>query len=297
MTELTIGFIGLGNMGGPMASNLAKAGYNVVGFDVNPEAITRAAENGVQAGESLLNVSSSADIIFTMLPNGKFVKEVWEQIINHVKPTATLVDTSTADVETSKLVHELAKSRGLKSVDAPVSGGVTGAQNAKLTFMVGGEQEAIDVVLPLLNVMGQKAVNCGGPGAGQSAKICNNLILGINIVAVSEAFALAEKLGLSSEALFDVASTSTGQCWALTTYCPVPGLVPTSPSNNDYKPGAPATMLLKDLRLAQDAAKSSDACTPLGNHTIDIFENFIKDGFGDQDFSAIIKYIRANQAK
>ncbi|MBF9003553.1 MULTISPECIES: 3-hydroxyisobutyrate dehydrogenase [Vibrio] len=297
MTQLTIGFIGLGNMGGPMASNLAKAGYNVVGFDVNPEAITRATENGVQASDSLLNVASSADIIFTMLPNGKFVKEVWEQIIDHVKPTATLVDTSTADVETSKLVHELAKSHGVKSVDAPVSGGVTGAQNAKLTFMVGGEQDAIDVVLPLLDIMGQKAVNCGGPGAGQSAKICNNLILGINIVAVSEAFALAEKLGLSSEALFDVASTSTGQCWALTTYCPVPGLVPTSPSNNNYKPGAPATMLLKDLRLAQDAAKSSDACTPLGNHTIDIFEDFIKDGFGEQDFSAIIKYIRANQAK
>lgn len=287
-----VAVIGLGNMGGPMACNLAKAGYQVVGFDVSSESMARIAEHGVSLAASARAAAQGADAVLTMLPAAPFVSDVWNDVMPACRNGALVLDCSTVDVETARTLHRSAAEAGLLCLDAPVSGGVGGAQAGTLTFMVGGEKEAFDAAEPLLLAMGRKAVHCGSGGAGQAAKICNNMILGISIIAVSEAFALGEKLGLSHKALFDVASTSTGQCWALTTYCPVPGLVPTSPANNDYRPGAPATMLLKDLRLAQDASRMVDAGIPLGAHAISIYEAFTAAGHGGEDFSAIIKHLR-----
>lgn len=292
MSEITVAFIGLGNMGGGMAANLVKAGYRVIGFDVAEAMVETACANGIEAGDTLLDCVKSADFIFTMLPTGKHVLDVWSEILPVARPGSLISDCSTVDVATTRKLHELAAKHNLESVDAPVSGGVGGARAGTLTFMVGGSQEAFARVEPLLRRMGQKAVRCGDGGAGQAAKICNNMILGITIVGVSEAFVLGEKLGLSHEALFDVASTSSGQCWALTTYCPVPGPVPTSPANGDYRPGAPATMLLKDLRLSQDAASDAHAHTPLGKHATEIYDAFVADGHGGEDFSAIVRYLR-----
>jgi len=292
MNVKTIAFIGLGNMGGPMAANLVKAGYRVLGFDPSGEAMERAREKGIEAASSGKDAVADADVVFTMLPNATFVREVWSDLVPAAPAGTVMADCSTIDVVTARDMHALATKHGLKAADAPVSGGVSGAEAGKLTFMVGGEADVFQVIEPLLSHMGQKAVLCGEAGAGQAAKICNNMILGINIVAVSEAFALAEKLGLSHKALFDVASTSSGQCWALTTYCPVPGLVSTSPSNNDYKPGAAATMLLKDLRLSQEAAGVVSAKTPLGKHATEIYEEFVAEGHGGEDFSAIIRSLR-----
>ncbi|MBT9386458.1 3-hydroxyisobutyrate dehydrogenase [Pseudooceanicola sp. CBS1P-1] len=292
MSDKTIAVIGLGNMGGAMAANLVKAGYEVLGFDPVPAAQARARENGIEVTADGPAAAARADIILTMLPNATYVREAWAALLPAAKPGALIADSSTVDVETARALHAMAAEAGLQSVDAPVSGGVAGAQAAKLTFMLGGADEAAERIAPVLAALGQKTVRCGDAGAGQAAKICNNMILGVNIVAVSEAFALAEKLGLSAQAMFDVASGSTGQCWALTSYCPVPGIVPTAPSNNDYKPGAAATMLLKDLLLAQEAAGSVAANTPLGTHVTEIYEKFVADGHGDEDFSAIIKSLR-----
>jgi len=292
MTNRTIGFIGLGNMGGPMAANLAKAGLDVIGFDPVPQALETARGNGIRIAGSAAEAAGQADVVFTMLPNAEIVTAVWAEIVPSIARGATIADCSTIDVDSARSIHALAAGHGLLSIDAPVSGGVGGARAGTLAFMLGGEAAAFEIVEPLLAVMGSKTVRCGTAGAGQAAKICNNMILGISIVAVSEAFVLAEKLGLSAEALFQVASASTGQCWALTTYCPVPGLVPTSPANNGYKPGAAATMLLKDLRLAQQAAGAADAATPLGTHATEIYESFAADGHGGEDFSAIIRYLR-----
>ncbi|MER5172375.1 3-hydroxyisobutyrate dehydrogenase [Thioclava sp. GXIMD2076] len=292
MEDQTIAFIGLGNMGGAMSSNLVKAGYKVTGYDPAQGARAQAEANGVALADSAVEAVAGADIILTMLPDASFVRDVWAEILPHAKKGALIADSSTIDVMSAREIHQMAAQAGLQSVDAPVSGGVAGAQAAKLTFMLGGSEEALARIEPVLAVMGQKSVRCGEAGSGQAAKICNNMILGVNIVAVSEAFALAEKLGLSAQAMFDVASGSTGQCWALTSYCPVPGIVPTAPSNNDYKPGAAATMLLKDLRLAQEAAGSVSANTPLGTHVTEIYEKFVEAGFGGEDFSAIIKSLR-----
>lgn len=297
MPEPIVAFIGLGNMGGPMAANLLKSGkYRVVGFDLSEAAKDTAQANGIELAESAVAAAAMADVIFTMLPNAELVAKVWNEILPDIRKGALVVDSSTIDVQTSYDMHALAAEHGLVSVDAPVSGGVGGAQAAKLTFMTGGADEAINRVAPILDLMGAKTVRCGAGGAGQAAKICNNMILGANIIAVSEAFVLSEKLGLSNQVLFDVASTSTGQSWALTTYCPVPDMVPTSPANNGYKPGAPAHMMLKDLRLSQKAGEAVGASTPLGKHATEIFEQFAAAGHGDEDFSAIVRYLRDNKA-
>jgi 3-hydroxyisobutyrate dehydrogenase len=293
----TIAFIGLGNMGGPMAANLVKAGHKVIGFDLVQASKDAAKADGVTIADSATAAVKDAEVVITMLPAGKHVLSVWKEIVPAVGKTTLLIDCSTIDVESARLAHAHATERSLPSVDAPVSGGTGGAKNATLTFMAGGEDYAFGLAKPILEAMGKKIVHCGKGGAGQAAKICNNMILGISMIAVSEAFALAEKLGLSHQALFDVASTSSGQCWSLTTYCPVPGPVPTSPANNDYKPGFASALMFKDLRLSQEAAKASGAKTPLGAHAESIYEAFDRAGHGGVDFSGIIQHIRSLAGK
>jgi 3-hydroxyisobutyrate dehydrogenase len=289
-----IGFIGLGNMGGPMAANLVKAGHRVRGHDLVPALLEAAKQTGVEAATSAADAARAADAVITMLPGGGDVAAVYRGSLIAAARTDTLfIDCSTIDVTAAREAHDLARKGGMESVDAPVSGGVVGATAATLTFMVGGEDAAFARARPILEAMGKKVVHCGGAGAGQAAKICNNMILGISMIAVGEAFVLGEKLGLSHRALFDVASTSSGQCWALTTYCPVPGPVPGSPANNGYKPGFSAALMLKDLRLARAAAESSGADTALGRHAAEIYAAFDHDGNAGQDFSAIVNAIRA----
>ena len=287
-----IAFIGLGNMGGPMAANLVKAGHAVAGFDLVPAAVAQAKADGVAVAGSAVEAVAGAEIVVTMLPAGRHVRAVWAEIAPHARQGALLVDSSTVDVESARAVHALAGQAGLASLDAPVSGGTGGAKGATLTFMCGGSKEAFAAARPVLEAMGRKVVHCGGPGAGQAAKICNNMILGISMIGVSEAFALAEKLGLSHQALFDVASTSSGQCWSLTTYCPVPGPVPTSPANNGYKPGFAADLMLKDLKLAQEAAMAAGASTPLGAAAAQLYALYAAAGHGGEDFSGIVRMLR-----
>ncbi|MBZ3692620.1 3-hydroxyisobutyrate dehydrogenase [Phyllobacterium calauticae] len=288
----TVAFIGLGHMGNPMAANLVKAGHTVLGFDLLPDNLATAKANGVSIAASALAAVADADVVITMLPAGKHVLSVYAEIAGKAKPGALLIDSSTIDVDSARKAHEIAKTHGLLSVDAPVSGGIGGAAAGTLTFMVGGAADAFTVAEPILKPMAGRIVHCGEPGAGQAAKICNNMILGISMIGVSEAFTLAEKLGLSHQALFDVASTSSGQCWSLTTYCPVPGPVPTSPANNGYKPGFAAALMLKDLKLSQEAAKSVGAATPLGQHAEEIYAAFGAAGNEGSDFSGIINYLR-----
>jgi 3-hydroxyisobutyrate dehydrogenase len=289
----TIAFIGLGNMGGPMAANLVKAGHKVIAFDLVGASRNQAKADGAAIAESSVAAVKDADTVITMLPAGKHVLSVWNEVIPAMKQGTLIIDCSTIDVDSAKQAHALAAKHGMASVDAPVSGGTGGAKGATLTFMCGGEDKAFAAAKPVLENMGKKIVHCGGAGAGQAAKICNNMILGISMIAVGEAFALAEKLGLSHQALFDVASTSSGQCWALTSYCPVPGPVPTSPANNDYKPGFASALMVKDLTLAQDAAKATGAATPLGKHAQEIYKAFDAAGHGGVDFSGIIQHVRA----
>ena len=293
MTE-TIAFIGLGNMGLPMATNLVKAGHIVQGFDVVPAANEAAATAGIKVAPSAMAAVRAADIVISMLPNGKSVLELYGTgILQAAAPGTLFIDSSTVDVASARAAHELAAAAGMASLDAPVSGGVGGASAGTLTFMAGGADDAFARAKPLLELLGKKIVHCGGAGAGQAAKICNNMILGISMIAVGEACVLGEKLGLSHQALFDVASTSSGQCWSLTTYCPVPGPVPTSPANNDYKPGFAAALMLKDLLLSQDAASSTGAATALGKHAAEIYQSFVAAGQGGTDFSGIINAIRS----
>jgi len=287
-----IAFIGLGNMGGPMAANLVKAGHKVTGFDLVAASRDAARGEGVAIAATASDCVTGAEVVITMLPAGKHVVAVWTEVLGAVSPGALMIDCSTIDVASARQAHALAGKAGLSSVDAPVSGGVGGAKAATLTFMAGGEGKAFAAAKPVLEAMGKKIVHCGEAGAGQAAKICNNMILGISMIGVSEAFALAEKLGLSHQALFDVASTSSGQCWSLTSYCPVPGPVPTSPANNDYKPGFAAALMLKDLRLSQEAAKAAGAATPLGAHAEELYAAFEQAGNGGVDFSGIIRYLR-----
>ena len=293
----SIAFIGLGNMGGPMAANLVKAGHKVVGFDLVPASREVAKADGVSIADKAAEAVKGAEVVITMLPAGKHVLSVWNEIIPSVEKGALMIDCSTIDVESARKSHALAAEHHLPSIDAPVSGGTGGAKGATLTFMAGGDEKAFATAKPVLEAMGKKIVHCGAAGAGQAAKICNNMILGISMIGVGEAFVLAEKLGLSHQALFDVASTSSGQCWSLTTYCPVPGPVPTSPANNEYKPGFAAALMLKDLRLSQEAAKAAGAVTPLGAHAESIYEIFEKSGHGNVDFSGIIHQIRHLAAK
>ena len=233
-----------------------------------------------------------ADTVVTMLPAGKHVLTVWNEVVPIMTKGTLIIDCSTIDVESSKAAHVLAAKHGVGSVDAPVSGGTGGAKAATLTFMCGGDEKSFAAAKPVLEKMGKKIVHCGGAGAGQGVKICNNMVLAISMIGVSEAFSLAEKLGLSHQAVFDVVSTSSGQCWSLTSYCPVPGPVPTSPANNDYKPGFASALMVKDLTLAQDAAKAAGAVTPLGKHAQEIYKAFDAAGHGGVDFSGIIQHVR-----
>jgi 3-hydroxyisobutyrate dehydrogenase len=293
----SIAFIGLGNMGGPMAANLVKAGHKVIAFDLVEASRNQAKADGAAIADSAAAAVKGADVVITMLPAGKHVVSVWTDVIPSMTKGALIIDCSTIDVESAKQAHALAARQGVGSVDAPVSGGTGGAKGATLTFMCGGEDKAFGAAKPVLEQMGKRLVHCGGAGAGQAAKICNNMILGISMIAVGEAFALAEKLGLSHQALFAVASTSSGQCWALTSYCPVPGPVPTSPANNDYKPGFASALMVKDLTLAQDAAKTAGAATPLGKHAQEIYKAFDAAGHGGVDFSGIIQHVRGLAGK
>ncbi|MGV1759372.1 3-hydroxyisobutyrate dehydrogenase [Rhizobium sp. A22-96] len=287
-----IAFIGLGNMGGPMAANLVKAGHAVIGYDLSHDMLKAAEAAGIKAANVLTEALAEAEVVVTMLPKGQHVLTVWTDILRSVPKGTLLIDSSTIDVDSARTAHVMAGQVGCLSLDAPVSGGTGGAAAGTLTFMAGGSPESFAAAKPLLEVMGRKIVHCGDAGAGQAAKICNNMILGISMIGVCEAFVLGEKLGLSHQALFDVASTSSGQCWSINTYCPVPGPVPTSPANNDYKPGFSAALMLKDLRLSQEAALSSGASTPLGAEAAQLFGLFEKLGNGGRDFSAIIEMFR-----
>ncbi|MDI5929326.1 3-hydroxyisobutyrate dehydrogenase (plasmid) [Rhizobium leguminosarum] len=287
-----IAFIGLGNMGGPMAANLVKSGHEVFGFDLAASVLKAAEESGVIPASHASQAVKDAEIIITMLPQGRHVLTAWTDILQSAAQGTLVIDCSTIDVDSSRKAHEMAKAASCLSLDAPVSGGTGGATAGTLTFMAGGSEEAFAKAKPILEAMGKKIVHCGEAGAGQAAKICNNMILGISMIGVCEAFVLAEKLGLSHQALFDVASTSSGQCWSINTYCPVPGPVPTSPANNDYKPGFAAALMLKDLRLSQEAALASGASTPLGAEAAQLFALFEKQGNGGRDFSAIIEMFR-----
>ena len=289
----SIAFIGLGNMGGPMAANLVKAGHKVVAFDLMAASRDQAKADGAAIADSSVAAVKGAEVVISMLPAGKHVLTVWNDVVPAMTKGALIIDCSTIDVESAKQAHALAARHGVLSVDAPVSGGTAGARGATLTFMCGGDAKAFAAAKPVLEKMGKKIVHCGGAGAGQATKICNNMILAVSMIGLSEAFALAEKLELSHQALFDVVSTSSGQCWALTSYCPVPGLVPTSPANNDYKPGFAAALMVKDLTLAQDAAKATGAATPLGKHAQEIYKAFDAAGNGGVDFSGIIRHVRA----
>jgi 3-hydroxyisobutyrate dehydrogenase len=288
----TIAFVGLGNMGGPMAGNLVKAGHEVIGFDLVPASCEAAKGEGVRIAASGAEAVREAETVVTMLPAGKHVIAVWQDILPAAKPGTLVVDSSTIDVESARKAHAMAKERGCQSLDAPVSGGAGGAKAATLTFMCGGAENAFAKAEPILLKMGKRVVHCGEAGAGQAAKICNNMILGISMIGVCEAFVLAEKLGLSAQALFEVASSSSGQCWSLTNYCPVPGPVPASPANSGYKPGFAAALMLKDLRLAQEAALATGAATPLGAHAAQIYALFNGAGHADDDFSGIINFVR-----
>ncbi|MEM6464431.1 MAG: 3-hydroxyisobutyrate dehydrogenase [Pseudomonadota bacterium] len=287
-----IAFIGLGNMGNPMAANLVKAGFDVTGFDLIAANLDKARDNGVSVAASAEDSVSSASVVITMLPAGTHVLSVYASVLGKAEKGTMFIDCSTIDVASARQAHSMAADAGMLSIDAPVSGGVGGAEAGTLTFMAGGSKEAFAAGESILEPMAGRIVHCGDGGAGQAAKICNNMILGISMIAAGEAFVLAEKLGLSHQALFDVASTSSGQCWSINTYCPVPGPVPTSPANNDYKPGFAAALMLKDLKLAQQAAQETGSATPLGASAMQLYALFSAAGEADKDFSGIINFLR-----
>jgi 3-hydroxyisobutyrate dehydrogenase len=291
----TIGFIGLGNMGAPMAANLVKSQHQVTGFDVVAAPLAALAAAGGRAAATAVEVAGAGDIVITMLPAGPQVRQVYlgpDGVIARAKKGALLIDCSTIDVETARLVAAEAKKAGLEMLDAPVSGGVIGAEAATLTFMVGGEDSAFARGEPVLKAMGRTIVHAGPSGAGQTAKICNNMILAASMIAVCEGFALAEKLGLPAQTLFDICSKSTSQCWAMTGYCPVPGPVPAAPSNRGYAAGFTATNMLKDLRLAQQAAGATGTATPLGAAAANLYQLYVDGGGGPFDFSGIMQLVR-----
>lgn len=281
---MKIGFIGLGNMGAPMAANLIAGGHDLTGFDVAGVTV-----DGAAVAKTAADAASGADVVITMLPNGAILRSVAQELLPAMAEGAVLLDCSTVDVESARAVAEAAAERGVLSLDAPVSGGVGGASGGTLTFMVGGSEAAFTIAKPLFDIMGQKAVHCGDSGAGQAAKICNNMILGVTMIATCEAFALADKLGLDRQAMFDVVSTSSGYSWTMNAYCPAPGVGPQSPADNDYQPGFAAELMLKDLGLAQQAAKAADADTPMGARAFDLYQQFVEaeDGRG-RDFSAML---------
>lgn len=284
MAALTIGFIGLGNMGGPMATNLAKAGHRVTGYDV-----AGTSAEGVTAASDMAQAVTGADVVITMLPNGSILRNVAAEAIPQMRQGALFMDCSTVDVESARNTAQAAMDAGLLAVDAPVSGGIGGAAGGTLTFMAGGSADAFAKAEPLFDIMGQKAVHCGEAGAGQAAKICNNMILGATMIATCEAFALADKLGLDRQRMFDVVSTSSGYSWSMNAYCPAPGVGPQSPADNDYTPGFAAELMLKDLGLSQQAAELVDADTPMGARALELYAAFVEDEGGKgKDFSAML---------
>src|SRR5271169_4792259 len=291
----TIGFIGLGNMGAPMAANLVTAGQQVTGFDLVAGRAEALAAKGGRAAATAAEAVTAGEIVITMLPAGPDVRSVYlgeGGVLARARKGALLIDCSTIDVETARAVARAAADAGFDMLDAPVSGGVVGAETASLTIMVGGSVEAFERGRPLLAAMGRTIVHAGPSGNGQAAKICNNMILGASMIAVCEAFSLAERLGLEPQTLFEISAKSSGQCWALTSYCPVPGPVPGSPANRDYAPGFTAAMMLKDLRLAQQAAGATAAATPLGAAAANLYQLFVDEGMGGLDFSGIYRFIR-----
>ncbi|MEO8094853.1 MAG: 3-hydroxyisobutyrate dehydrogenase [Pseudolysinimonas sp.] len=289
-----IAFIGLGNMGVPMAANLVAAGHSVVGFDLAPAALKRAADAGVVVAPDAASAIADAEVVITMLQAGAQVFDIYRAVLPSARKGTLFIDSSTIDVADARVARDLVVAAGHRGIDAPVSGGVGGAVAGTLTFMVGAEDADFGAAQPILDAMAGRVVHCGPSGAGQAAKVCNNLILGISMIAVSEAFVLGEKLGLSNQALFDVASNASGQCWALTTNCPVPGPVPTSPANRDYLPGFAGALMAKDLGLALDALTATGVAAELGPRAAEIYRRFAAEGGADRDFSAIIETIRAN---
>ncbi len=287
-----VAFLGLGNMGLPMAANLVKAGHTVAGFDLIEAQRAAAEATGVTIARSAREAVAGVDAVMTMLPAGRHVIASWSEFLGAAPKGSLVIDCSTIDVDSAKRAHAAGAAEGALTLDAPVSGGVGGATAGTLTFMCGGSPDAFAKAKPLLEAMGKCIVQCGGAGAGQAAKICNNMILGATMIVTCEAFALAEKLGLSAQALFDVASTSSGQSWSLSNYCPVPGPVPNSPANRGYKPGFAASLMLKDLRLAQEAAASVRAATPLGAEAAQLYALFVAAGHGGDDFSGVINFLR-----
>jgi 3-hydroxyisobutyrate dehydrogenase len=286
---MKIGFIGLGNMGAPMAANLAKAGHEVFGYDTANVKL-----EGVTCVSQVSEAANGMDAVITMLPDGKILESVYADIVPLGKPGALFLDCSTVDMTSATSAHSRAAGAKLLSIDAPVSGGIGGAKAGTLTFMVGGTAEAFEQVKPLLDIMGKRIVHCGEGGAGQAAKICNNMLLGISMIGTCEAFALGEKLGLDANRLFEVMSTSSGSCWSVNTYCPVPGVGPESPADNDYKPGFAAELMLKDLRLSQSAAEQVDASTPMGLNACELYEKFVEHEGHGKDFSAMLPALAAS---
>ncbi len=287
---MKIAFIGLGNMGGGMAANLVKAGHSVNAFDLAPAALDRAKENGCETFTTVREAVAGVDAVVSMLPNGKIVDSVYgADVIGHAPTAALLLDCSTIDVDTARKVASAAEAGGYSMVDAPVSGGIAAANGGTLTFMVGGSDEAFARAEPILSAMGKAVIHAGGSGAGQAAKICNNMILGATMIATCEAFAMAEKLGLDLQTFFDISSKASGQSWSMTSYCPVPGVGPQSPADNGYQGGFATALMLKDLTLAMEAAQSVGANVPMGARAAELYAAFDKAGQGGMDFSAIIK--------
>ncbi|MET7911692.1 3-hydroxyisobutyrate dehydrogenase [Streptomyces avermitilis] len=293
----TVAFIGLGHMGGPMAANLVKAGHRVQGHDLVAVALDTAAGAGIVPATSAIEAVADADVVITMLPAGRHVLGLYDDILAAARPGTLFVDCSTIDVADARTAHERAAAAGMRALDAPVSGGVVGAEAATLTFMAGGGDAEYAEARPLLEAMGKKAVHCGDAGAGQAAKICNNMILGVSMIAVSEAFVLGESLGLSHQALYDVASTASGQCWALSVNCPVPGPVPASPANRDYLPGFAAALMAKDLGLAANAVRSGGVHAELGLRTAELYAAYAERAGVTEDFSGIVRTIRDRSGK
>jgi 3-hydroxyisobutyrate dehydrogenase len=294
MTErFTIAFLGLGNMGGPMAANLIRAGHTVRGFDPVPAAAAAAAAAGATVFDSTADAVTEADVVITMLPNGDVVRRCYAEVLPVARAGALFIDSSTISVNDAREVHSKAESHGVSQLDAPVSGGVKGAVAGTLAFMVGGDESAAQRARPVLEPMAGKIIHCGATGAGQAAKVCNNMVLAVQQIAIGEAFVLAEKLGLTAQSLFDVITGATGNCWAVHTNCPVPGPVPTSPANNDFKPGFATALMNKDLGLAMDAVTSTGSAAPLGSHAAEIYAKFAAD-HGALDFSAVIETLRRN---
>ncbi|WP_417823673.1 3-hydroxyisobutyrate dehydrogenase [Thalassospira lucentensis] len=289
-----IGFIGLGNMGGPMAENLLKAGHALKVYDLSADAIAKAVDAGATKADTVAQAVSNVNFVVTVLPAGKHVLSVYDGpdgVVANAAPGTILIDSSTIEVDAARKAADLAKAKGFGAVDAPISGGTAGAAAGTLTFMVGGSEADFASAEPILDAMGSNIIHAGDSGAGQAAKICNNMVLGVNMIAVSEAFMLAKRLGLDAQKLFDVSSKASGQCWALTSYCPVPGPVPTSPANRDYQPGFAVDMMLKDLKLAQQASAASGATTPMGALAESLYALYSNGGNGGMDFSAIVKML------